>query len=97
MPNKELIAELVAVESPEVIQRRLNNDRRPLPGKSGDQICVNLYCPSAFSCRRFSWDPHQGRRGTVFMDGEPDLLDGLLCASFDPSERFFPAKAKGAQ
>lgn len=71
--------------------RKMHNDKRPLPGgKSGDPMCVNLDCPSGFSCRRFAWEPYQGRKGTIFTDGNPTLLDGLLCPLFDPAVRFFP-------
>lgn len=60
-------------------------DTRPPPGGSNDEpMCINYDCPSSFSCRRFSQEPYQGRKGTVFINPTPTLLSGLLCESFDP-------------
>lgn len=64
---------------------RSNWDKRPPPGGTNDDpMCINYECPSAFSCRRFSQEPYQGGRGTVFIDPEPTLLNGRLCEDFDP-------------
>lgn len=85
-------------EHPNIEQRVMHNDPRPLPGgESGDPMCVNYGCPSSFSCRRFSWEPYQGSKGTIFIDGEPRLLNGLLCESFDPAWRFFPPHSSNPQ
>ena len=60
-------------------------DNRPRPGRvDGDPMCINLYCPSAFSCRRFSQVPYQGGPATIYIDPTPTLLNGLLCEDFDP-------------
>lgn len=60
-------------------------DHRPPPGRTNDDpMCINCGCPSAFSCRRFSQEPHQGGSATIFIDPEPKLLNGLLCEDFDP-------------
>ncbi|WP_022684630.1 hypothetical protein [Sphingobium bisphenolivorans] len=61
-------------------------ETRPAPGLTNDDpMCINLYCPSAFSCRRFSHEPHQGPEGpTIFIDPRPTILGGLLCEDFQP-------------
>lgn len=55
------------------------------PGETNDNpMCINMYCPSAFSCYRFASEPYQGESGTISIDPAPDMLGGLLCASFYP-------------
>ena len=58
------------------------------PGKSReDPMCINMYCPSAFVCRRFIAEPYQGGPATIFIDPAPDQLGGRLCEDFDPAEK----------
>jgi len=61
-------------------------DTRSAPGRtSDDPMCINLDCPSCFSCRRFNHEPWQGKSGpTIAINPEPDVLGGRLCGNFDP-------------
>lgn len=62
-------------------------DKRPEPGRTNDDpMCINCDCRASFSCRRFIAEPYQGEEGpTIFINPVPELLGGLLCASFDPA------------